>query len=262
MTQFFNLPTQKNLKIAFNLTRVDSPSVVFLTGLKSDMSGTKAMAIEEYCNKNDLTMLRFDYLGHGQSSLPFQKTTLFDWFDCTVELIKGLNLGPSIIVGSSLGGWLGLILSNRHPELVEGFVGIASAPEFTDSILNDLSKVEKEKLEKEGAISIPSDYDEPYVFTRDLLDSGSKFRVFDKRFTIQCPVRLLHGLDDKDVDPNVSKRLLNHIDCNDISLKLLQDADHRFSDERCLKWVTLAINSIRESLVISDHPTETKIIGK
>ncbi|MCY4447174.1 MAG: alpha/beta hydrolase [Rhodobacteraceae bacterium] len=252
MPQYFTLPGRNNAELAYCLSTGSSPGVVFLPGLKSDMLGTKALAMEEYCQENQLAMLRFDYLGHGQSSIPFIETTIFDWFESIVGIIEGLKIGPSIIVGSSLGGWLGLVFAHRYPHLVKGFVGIASATEFTEKLIDELTDNQREQLETQGYFESPSEYGEPYVFTRALLHSGKDFRVFNTPFKLECPVRLLHGLDDVDVDPNLSKRILGHVECPDISLKLIPGADHRFSDQRCLEWIKFAVQSIRDTHKISE----------
>ncbi len=253
MTEFFNLPSRPHLRLAYNLLEGDGPGIVFLTGLKSDMTGTKALALEDYCRKNGRTFLRFDYLGHGQSSLMYEDTTLHDWFESVEVIVRGLQLDRQTIVGSSLGGWLGLIFAHRFPHLVHGFVGIASAVEFTDELLKDLNKKNQEELARKGCIQIESDYGDPYVFTQELLSSGQDFRVFDDAFRLKCPVRLLHGLDDIDVQPSVSRRLMRHIDCDDMAMNLVSGADHRFSDTRCLEWIVAAVESIMLTTRLAGH---------
>ena len=245
MTSYITLSETSKSYLAYDKLEGTEPGIVFLPGLKSDMEGTKAMALKAHCEEKGRTFLRFDYFGHGKSSGKFEETTIKDWYSSLVIMFKELGLGPQILVGSSLGGWIGLHYAYEHPDMVHGFVGIASAVQFTDEIYEGLSDSERVDLSRKGYVELPSDYEDgAYYISAQLLEDGKQFRLFDKEVNYQCPIRLLHGLDDVDVSPSVSRKILNHVNSDDIAMKLVEGADHRFSDDYCLKLIIETIESI------------------
>lgn len=215
------------------------PGVIFLGGFCSDMSGTKALWLENWARGRGRAYLRFDYRGHGLSSCAFEEGCIGDWADDAAEVLARLTTGPQVLVGSSMGGWIALLLARRHPERVAGLVGIAAAPDFTeDSLWPGFSAEERQALEREGRVARPSAYsDEPYVYTRRLIEDGRRHLVLREPLRLDCPVRLLQGTADVDVPPSVALRLLDHVEGPDARLTLVKGADHRFSGPRELALI-------------------------
>jgi pimeloyl-ACP methyl ester carboxylesterase len=215
------------------------PGVIFLGGFRSDMGGTKAVFLEEWARARGRACLRFDYRGHGESSGAFEEGSIGDWADDAAEVLGRLTEGPQVLVGSSMGGWIALLLARRYPDRVAGLVGIAAAPDFTeDSMWEGFSQVQRQALLVEGGVALPSAYsDEPYVVTRRLIEDGRANLVLREPLRIGCPVRLLQGTADEDVDRSVALRLLDHVDGPDVRLTLVKGADHRFSGERELALI-------------------------
>ena len=209
------------------------PGVVFLGGFRSDMTGTKATWLEGWARERGRAFLRFDYRGHGQSSGRFEEGCIGDWADDAAEAVSRLTEGPQILVGSSMGGWIALLLARRMPQRIAGIVGIAAAPDFTESILASLSDSQRGALEAEGSTQIPSYEGEPPIpITRRLIEDGRENRVMTGPLPLPFPLRLLQGTADEDVPPAVATRLLDHVACEDARLLLVKDADHRFSGAR------------------------------
>jgi pimeloyl-ACP methyl ester carboxylesterase len=219
--------------------------VVFLGGFKSDMTGTKAIYLRDWAETQGRAFLRFDYSGHGQSSGDFLDGAIGDWFEDARAAIKTLSSGPQILVGSSMGGWIALLLAREMPERVAGLVGIAAAPDFTeDEMWAGFTEAQKSELAA-GQVALPSDYaDEPYIITRRLIEEGRSRLVLRSPLTLPFPTRLLQGSADTDVPPAVALRLLDHATGPDIRLTLVKGADHRFSTPDCLSLITQAIAEV------------------
>lgn len=239
------LKTKQNRTIAFHQTPGDGPGVVFLGGLKSDMTGTKAVFLEAWAKRTGRAFLRFDYSGHGESSGVFTDGCIGDWAADTEAAIGALTVGPQVLVGSSMGGWIGCLMLRQMPDRIAGFVGIAAAPDFTeDSMWAGFSDVQKAQMMAEGQVALPSDYGEPYIITRRMIEDGHNQLVLRKPLPVSVPVRLLQGTADADVDTSVALRLLDHIDGADVRLELIKGADHRFSDESCLSRIIAAVEDV------------------
>ena len=219
------------VEIHANVVDGGKPTVVFCGGFKSDMAGTKALALDTWCRERGQGFVRFDYSGHGESGGSFEDGTIGQWLADTLSVIDGLTEGPVILVGSSMGGWIMLLAALARPVRVTGLVGIASAPDFTDDLLwGDLSPAEQAGLMDSGRIELPSEYgDEPYVITRRLVEEGRRHLLLDDVIQIHCPVRLLQSLDDPDVPWETSLRLMRQLSHDDVRLTLLKDAGHRVS---------------------------------
>lgn len=239
------LKTRQNRTIAFHQTQGAGPGVVFLGGLKSDMQGSKALHLEAWAKRTGRAFLRFDYSGHGESSGTFTDGCIGDWAEDVEAAIITLTEGPQILVGSSMGGWQALLFARRHPELVAGMVGIAAAPDFTeDGMWDDWTEAQKAELVETGQVALPSDYGEPYIITRRMIEDGRKQLVLRSPLVFDAPVRLLQGTADADVDMSVALRLLAHMEGPDIRLELVKGADHRFSDAYCLSRIEAAIEDV------------------
>ena len=236
------LDTASGRRIAHHRTPGAGPGVVFLGGFRSDMEGTKALHLEAWARARGRAFLRFDYSGHGQSSGAFEDGAIGDWAEDAAAAVEALTEGPQILVGSSMGGWIALLLARRLPERIAGLVGIAAAPDFTAKMEADLTAAERAALATRGRVEQPSDYaPEPYVFTRRLFEDGRRNLVLETPLSLPFPVRLLQGTADTDVDIAVALRLLDHATGPDIRLTLVKGADHRFSTPPCLALIEASV---------------------
>jgi pimeloyl-ACP methyl ester carboxylesterase len=217
--------------VAYHVLRGRAPAVVFLGGFRSDMTGTKAMALDAWARRAGQGFVRFDYFAHGQSSGDFRDGTIGRWLDDSLAVTDTLVQGPMVLVGSSMGGWLSLLVARHRPARVAGWVGIAAAPDFTEELmLANLAPAAREKLEREGELRRPSRYsDEPDILTWRLIDEGRKHLVLRSPLRIAAPVHLFHGLKDPDVPWQLSQRLLHHIESPDAAATFVRDGDHRLS---------------------------------
>ncbi len=248
MTEFLTSPQGRRL--AFNRipARImgSGPTVVFLGGFKSDMQGSKALCLEAWAQEQGRGFLRLDYSGHGQSSGDFEEGCIGDWAADARAVIEAQTEGPLILVGSSMGGWISLLLARAMPERLAGLVGIAAAPDFTARTwAEELTDAQRDQVTAEGRIEIPSDYaDQPYIFTRKLFEDGARQLVLQSPLSLPFPVRLLQGTADTDVPPSVALTLMNHAVSPDLRLTLVKGADHRFSTPECLALIAASITDI------------------
>lgn len=218
--------------VAYAKTAGRAPTVVFLGGFRSDMTGTKAMALEAWAEKAGRAFLRFDYLGHGQSSGRFEDGTIGRWLDDSLTAIDALTEGKLVLVGSSMGGWLSLLAARARPDRLAGLVLIAAAPDFTERMLLErLSPEDRKALERDGRLERPSQYSpEPSVFTWKLIEEGRNHLLLDKPLALACPVRLLHGQSDPDVPWEHSLQIARHLDAPDVITTFIKGGDHRLSN--------------------------------
>jgi pimeloyl-ACP methyl ester carboxylesterase len=210
------------------------------------MQGTKALHLAAWARQSRRAFLRFDYSGHGESGGRFEDGCIGDWAEDARAMIEALTDGPQVLVGSSMGGWIALLLARSMPQRVAGLVTIAAAPDFTEQgFWAGLDPAQREILMRDGRIETPSDYsDEPYVITRHLIEDGRKRLVLNQPLPLPFPVRLLQGTADADVPVDWALRLLDHASGPDIRLVLVKDADHRFSTPECLDLVTASIEGL------------------
>ncbi len=239
------LETAQGRRLAYRLSDGKGPAIVFLGGLKSDMEGTKALHLEAWARARGQAFLRFDYSGHGQSSGVYEAGAIGDWHEDTVAIVDALTGGPVIVVGSSMGGWQALLLARVCPGRIAGMVTIAAAPDFTeDGWWAGFSDEQRRAMDEDGQVVLPSDYMEPYVVTRRMIEDGRRHLVLRAPLALPFPVRMLQGTADSAVSTDTALRLLEHADCPDMRLTLVKDADHRFSDATCLGLIEAAILSV------------------
>ena len=207
-----------------------SPTVVFLPGFRSDMTGDKATALAAFCAERGIGMLRFDYSGHGASSGDFLDGTIGAWAADALAAIDALTTGPLILVGSSMGGWIALLTAIARPDRVAALVGIAAAPDFTQRLMWDsMAPSERAALERDGVLYVPSQYGEPTPITRALIRDGANHLVLTGAMPIRCPIRLLHGQADPDVPWELALRIAERVETADARVILVKDGDHRLS---------------------------------
>ena len=237
--------------IAYHMTAarpgVARPGVVFLTGLMSDMTGSKALALERFCRGRGQAFLRFDYRGHGASSQRFEDTCVGQWADDALAVIDRLTEGPQILVGSSLGGWIMLIVARARPTRIAGLVGIAAAPDCSESIWARLDPETRARIERDGVAHLPSDYSEaPYVFSRRFFEDGRRHLVLGAEIPVACPVRLIHGMADPDVPWKTAIRLTGRLAGADVTVTLIKDAGHRLSEPPHLARIEAAVAELSD----------------
>ena len=244
MPEIFQSPDGR--QIAYHQTPGRGPGVVFLGGYKSDMTGTKAVHLQAWAEARGQAFLRFDYSGHGQSSGRFIDGGIGDWSRDAMAVIAALTSGPQVLVGSSMGGWISLLVARAEPQRVAGLVGVAAAPDFTeDLMLAGFSAAQRNALQANGFVEELSEYsDQPNIITQAFLDDGAKHLVLRSALNLPFPVRLLQGSADVDVPPQVAQRLFDHATCPDMRLTLVKGADHRFSTPECLDLMVAAIEEI------------------
>jgi len=237
--------TPQGRELAYHRTPGDSPGIIFLGGFMSDMDGTKARYLEDWARQTGRGFLRFDYSGHGQSSGRFEEGSIGIWAEDAMQVMDHLSQGPQILVGSSMGGWIALLLAKSRPERIAGLVTVAAAPDFTeDSMLAGFDTAQRAALEADGVVYLPSDYGDPYPVTRNLIENGRRHLVLRDRLDLEFPVRFLQGTDDEDVDKSVAMTLLEHATGADMTLTMVKGADHRFSDDTCLELIRSSVEEV------------------
>jgi pimeloyl-ACP methyl ester carboxylesterase len=248
MTTYLTTPQGRH--IAYVRSPGKEPGVVFLGGFRSDMAGSKALHLQAWAEATGRACLRFDYSGHGASRGDFIDGAISDWREDAAAVIETLTEGPQVLVGSSMGGWIALLLARQMPDRIAGLVGIAAAPDFTERMWEEeFSLAERTRLLAEGLLRRPSDYsDEPYPITRRLIEDGKANLVLDGPLHLPLPVRLLQGTADTDVPLSVALRLLDHISSPDLRLTLVRDADHRFSTPACLALIVESVVAVLATL--------------
>ncbi|THD75757.1 alpha/beta hydrolase [Thalassobius vesicularis] len=239
------LHTPHGRRIAYHQSAGTGPGVVFLGGFNSDMGGTKATYLQDWAERTGRAYLRFDYSGHGDSSEKFEDGCIGHWAEDAACAISELTEGPQILVGSSMGGWISLLMTQRITARVAGLVTIAAAPDFTeDSMWDSFTDTQRAEVMEQGVTLLPSEYGDPYPITRRMIEDGRNQLVLRSPLPLPFPVRFLQGTDDADVDMSVALRLLDHATGPDMRLTLVKGADHRFSDPEELGLITAAIEEI------------------
>jgi pimeloyl-ACP methyl ester carboxylesterase len=237
----------EGLSLAYRHRQGRGPTIIFLPGYMSDMDGGKATALDAWAEAQGRAMLRFDYAGCGQSGGDFETQTLHGWRGDVLAMIDEVaDEGPLVLVGSSMGGWLMLLAALARPERVAGLVGIAAAADFTDW---GFSQEQKIHILSEGRLEQPSPYGEaPTVTTRAFWESGEALRLLHAPIAIDCPVRLLHGQEDKDVSWTWSLELMKLIRSADVQTAIVKDGDHRLSRESDLALLVATVSTLTELL--------------
>ena len=239
-------PAKERPRLAYHHTPGTGPTLVFLSGYASDMTGTKAVTLEAWAKSEGRAFLRFDYGGCGQSEGAFEDQTLVDWRDDVLAMIDAL-VGDgvedsAILVGSSLGGWLMLLAAKMRPDLVKGLVGIAPAPDFTDW---GFTTDEKMALLSNGRIERKNPYGpEPTVYTRAFWSSGEANRLMFGEIAFDGPVRLVQGQRDPDVPWQRTARLAELLRSADVQTWLVKDGDHRLSRDSDIFLIIRAVEDV------------------
>ena len=228
-----------------------APGVVWLGGFKSDMQGSKAQALDNWAAQSGRQATRFDYSGHGQSSGRFEDGTISRWLEEALAVFHDITSGPQIVVGSSMGGWIALLLAKALREAGEadrlvGLVLIAPAMDMTETLLWDrFDDAARREIKEKGYYEQPSDYaEEPYIFTRDLIEDGKAHCFGEAIIETGCPVHVIQGMLDTDVPWTHATALMERLALDDAVLTLVRDGDHRLSRPQDIDRLIRAVEEI------------------
>ncbi|HYE01309.1 MAG TPA: alpha/beta hydrolase [Alphaproteobacteria bacterium] len=244
------VPLPDGTRLAYCRSGGRGPGVVFLGGFRSDMTGTKAVALEAWCRAEGRAFLRLDYSGHGASDGAFAEGTVGRWAADALAVFDAATEGPQVLVGSSMGGWIALLLALARRERVAGLVGIAAAPDFTEDLMwGRFTEGQRRTLMEAGALHVPSAYSaEPTPLTRRLIEEGRDHLLLRGPIDLPVPVRLLHGMADPDVPWETSLRLAGALTGGDVRLTLVKDGDHRLSRPADIALIGRIVGELLESL--------------
>lgn len=247
-TQFLDIAESRGIprKIAYlhdSGTDPAVPGIFWLSGFKSDMLSTKVSAIEPWAKNKGAAFTRFDYSGHGQSSGGLEEFTIGDWLAESLAVLERFTEGPQIIIGSSMGGWLALLLARalrQRPETgsdrLRALILIAPAWDMTEELMwTQFAEAARRELMENGVFYRPSDYGEPYAITRALIEEGRNHLLAGSVFDPGCPVRILQGMRDPDVPWEHSMKLMGLLGAEDMRMTLVKDGEHRMSRDQDLK---------------------------
>lgn len=245
MMIFGQLTREDDTKIRYCRTEGQGTEVVFLSGFRSDMTGSKAVAMEAHVTGQGHPYTRFDYRGHGSSDGKFENLCLSDWLEDTLLVLDRLVKGKAVLVGSSMGGWLMLLAARARPDKVAGLVGIAAAPDFTEDLMRpSLTADQKEALAKAGVFHEPSPYGEPLPITARLLEDGEAHLVMRAPIGFDGPVHLLQGQEDPDVPWMTAVHLAANLASPAVTVELVKDGDHRLSRPEDLRRIAAACDRV------------------
>ena len=233
------------VRLAYRVREGSAPILMFLPGYASDMDGTKALALDAFAESRGLAMLRFDYSGTGSSGGRFEDCTLGGWLEEALHMLDSLTQGPVVLVGSSMGGWIALLMAMHRPKRIAALVGIASAPDFTDW---GYSAEEKEELRRSGKLEQTNPYaPEPHVTNLGFWESGEALRLLDSPIPVDCPVRLVHGSADAEVPLDIAFRTMDRLRSADVQLLILKGGGHRLSEPHEIDAVVRTVAGLLEN---------------
>ncbi|NCU70108.1 MAG: alpha/beta hydrolase [Candidatus Fonsibacter lacus] len=239
--------TKNNQKIHYEFINNKSlTTIIFLHGLMSNIQSKKAKHLKKFVNKNKINLLLFEYSGHGKSSGKFTDFSIKNWVNDSRSIIKKLiKKNKIVLVGSSMGAWIGLILIKYFYQRIKGYVGIASAPDFTEELIwKKLNISEKNNIKKNKFYKLKSNHNNFYPITKKFIIDGKKNLILNKKIKCNFPVELLHGINDSSVPWFYSLKLLKTLISKKINLTIINDGDHSLSRTQDLKKLDLAIKNI------------------
>mgnify|MGYP006177941977 CR=1 FL=1 len=238
------LINKKKQKIAYKIIKGKSPGIIFIHGLNSDMNGLKALSIEKYAKKNKLSFIRFDCRGNGKSEGKFENFTISDWKEDLINIIDTLTKGPQILIGSSMGGWLMILIAKARPKKIAGLIGLAAATDFSNDFYNNLSKKNKNEIRRNKITKISSP-GFSYLLKSKFFTEAKKNNILTKPFKYKKPFILIHGLKDDIVNHDMPKKIMNNTTGDNVQIIYLKSSDHRLSKPLDLIIINNAIDSIR-----------------
>ena len=238
-------------RIAVRARAGGTPGLFWLGGFNSDMKGTKALALDAWAAEHGRAGVRFDYSGHGESGGAFIEGTIGRWLEESIAVFERFCRGPQVVIGSSMGGWMALLLAREIARRggsgasLAGLVLIAPAPDFTEALMwNGFSPEIRREIETKGVWLRPSQYGEPYPITRKLIEEGRNHLLLGSVIDVGCPVRILQGAQDPDVPWQHAFALAHRLPSDDVVLTMIQDGDHRLSRPQDIARIIAAVAEI------------------
>jgi pimeloyl-ACP methyl ester carboxylesterase len=240
-------------RIAVRARTGREPGLFWLGGFNSDMRGTKALALDAWAAEHGRACVRFDYSGHGESGGAFIDGTIGRWLEESVAVFEQFCRGPQVVIGSSMGGWMALLLARAIAQReavgakLAGLVLIAPAPDFTEQLMwNGFSDEIREEIRTRGVWMRPSEYGDgsPYPITRALIEEGRNHLLLGSAIEVGCPVRILQGAQDPDVPWQHAFALAHRLPAEDVVLTMIQDGDHRLSRPQDIARIMAAVAEI------------------
>ena len=238
-------------RIAVRVRSGGAPGLFWLGGFNSDMQGIKALALDAWAVEHGRACVRFDYSGHGESGGAFIDGTIGRWLEESVAVFERFCAGPQVVIGSSMGGWMALLLAREIAKRqasrasLAGLVLIAPAPDFTEELMwKGFSSEQREEIETKGMWLRPSQYGEPYPITRALIEEGRNHLLLGSAIDVGCPVRILQGAQDPDVPWQHAFALTHRLPSDDVVLTMIQDGDHRLSRPQDIARILAAVAEI------------------
>ena len=251
-TEIHHLRTRNGHNLAYHSFNQDTvsetnPGIIFLCGHGSDMNGTKALVLEQLALDEGFGFTRFDYFGHGASQGNMSDGTISIWTDDCLAILDEVTLGPQILIGSSLGGWLMLITARARISRIAGLIGIAAAPDFTEDLIwSSLSDSQRDEMKTTGQITLPNPYaNEGVVYPYNLIKDGRNNLVMTAPLELDIPVYLFHGMQDREVPWHTAIALSNAMPSDNVIIHLDKNAGHRFSTPDQLAAICQAVRVMR-----------------
>lgn len=239
-------------KLAYVQAKRGLPHIVFLSGFKSDMTGSKALEMDAWCAAEGYSFTRFDYRGHGQSDGDFLDGCIGDWLDDALHILEHVVAEPCILIGSSMGGWLSLLAALKRPEQVKALTLIAPAPDFTERLMwQQFSPEQQHAMQVLGYVDLPNCYDdgEPYRITKKLIEDGRQHLLLNGALAkLKQPIRILHGMADVDVPWQISAEIAEQVASEDVEIHYIKNASHRMSEPVQLELLKQTVAGLIQNL--------------
>lgn len=232
-------------KLAYRKVEGFSPTVIWCGGLKSDMMGSKAVYLDSCAKEQGFRYIRFDYFGHGESDGNFTEGTLSRWSADIISVIDKLCDDEVILVGSSMGGWASLLAALERKQRVKAMVLINPAPDFTEKLRRaKWGEAEEKALIENGVVYETSGYDEPYAYSKKLMDDGKAQQILDGPIALSCPIRIFQGSNDTVVPPAHSRLIVDAVESEDVTCTLVKGGDHSLSRAGDLRLISAALKAL------------------
>ena len=233
-------------RLAYQHLQGRVPGVLFCPGFNSNMQGTKALALEHWCGATGRQFTRFDYFGHGASTGRVEDGCIGRWRDDALAVLDKVTSGPQVVVGSSMGGWIMLLLALSRPARVHGLVGLATAADFTERLRARLTPVQLRQLAETGYADLPNCYDdgEPYRIGRHMLEEGRAHLLLGAEIALDLPVRLIQGQLDEDVPWHIALDIAARLRSSDVEVQLVKSGDHRLSEPADLQRLQATVEQL------------------